>query len=325
MKILLANVLIFLVMVLSGCATSINTYDKKPISEKQAIVLVGVDSDIRFLEARNCSVICTAWYQLGGRKEIMAYPVNVGSTFKLNSIYTMDNRVAPLDGHELKLDQSGVYYYGTIISTYSKVGIISEQNPRLLLAAKRKYGNRFDNLKAVNFSWPNASDDQHLGISYQNSNKTQETLISLKDARLHLAKVTLVAKFHPSCRSGAALSLPDFLPYEEYIQRAFNQELNAAQIHDTNASTQLTGAVTELAFSSAGRGAHWKMGLRIDTPDGRTASAKVAVPFKATLLDGGSACSSAEDAVPNTVQKLIETLVESPEFKTLTVPISTTK
>jgi hypothetical protein len=54
MKTFFTSLLTVLVLILSGCATSINTYDKKQISKNQAIVLVGVDSEIRFLEARYC-------------------------------------------------------------------------------------------------------------------------------------------------------------------------------------------------------------------------------------------------------------------------------
>ncbi len=303
-------------LLLSGCATSIGTYEQRPLSDGEAIVLIGVDSDIPFSEARYCSVICVAWYELGGRKEIMAFPASVGSTFRLNKIYSMDNRVAPLKGEELKVERRGIYYYGTIRGTYSKVGIQSTPDPRLLLAARRKYGTRFDNMEAVNFTWPDAADDRYLGIGYQDSPAVQTALRTYAGRRLQLTRVAPAAQFDPNCRGGGSLSLPDFLPYEEYIRRAFNHELQAAQIYDEKPGTLvLTGAITELAFSSMGESS-WKIGLRIETPDGRTALANVIMPYKAAWA-AASACPSAEDAVPNTVQKLIEVLVASPEFRAL--------
>lgn len=305
-----------LLALISGCATSIGTYEQRPISEQDAIVLLGVDSEIPFSEARYCSGICVAWYELGGRKEIMAFPISVGSTFRLNSIYTMDNRHASLKADELKIDQRGIYYYGTINSTYDKVSIQSRPNPRLLLAAKRKYGTRFDALKPVNFSWPDPAADSSLGMAYQDSPSVQTALKSYAGKHIQVAKITPVTQFDASCRRGGSLSLPDFFPYEEYIRRAFNHELKSANIYDEQPSAiALSGAITELSFSSIGQ-AHWKMALRIEAPNGNAATANVTVPFKANLI-AASACPSAEDAVPNTVQKLIEALVTSPDFQSL--------
>ena len=303
-------------LLLSGCATSIGTYEQRPIAEGEAIVLVGVNSDIPLSEARYCKVICTAWYKLGGRRDIVAFPTSVGSTFQLTSIYTMDMRVAPLKGEELKVERRGVYYYGTIVGTFSRAGIRSAPHPRLLLAAKRKYGTRFDGMEAVNFTWPDAANDRYLGIGYQNSAPVQAALGAHAGRRLQLAKVAPPAQFDAACRAGGPISLPDFLPYEEYIRRAFNQELQAAKIYDDQpGSLMLTGAITDLAFSTTGE-YQWKVGLRVQGSNGRSVTVSVSVPFKGSWA-AALACAAAEDAVPSTVQKLIEAVVASPDFSAL--------
>jgi hypothetical protein len=186
----------------------------------------------------------------------------------------------------------------------------------LLLAAKRKYGTRFDGLEAVNFTWPDAANDRFLGIGYKISSAVQAALRTYAGRRMQLAKVAPPAHFDAACRVGGPISLPDFLPYEEYIRRAFNQELQTAQLYDDKPDAlMLTGAITDLAFSTTGE-SHWKMGLRVEAPNGRTVLAHVAVPFNAAFA-AAAACPSAEDAVPNTVQKLIEALVASPDFSAL--------
>jgi hypothetical protein len=306
-----------LLALLGGCATSIGTYEQRAITEDEVVVLVGIDSSIPLSEARHCAGICTAWYQLGGRKEVMAFPARVGSTFQLTQVNTMDRRAARLDGGELRLERRGIYYYGTIHSTYSRVGLRSEPDDRLLHAARLKYGQRFDKLDAVNFRWPSPLPDGALQLGYESSPAVQAALRAMAGRRLHLARVSAPAQFDPRCRGGGSISLPDFLPYEEYIRHAFNRELRAAGLHDDGpGALQLAGALTELTFSTTG-GGQWTMGLQVGTPQGPGASTRVTVPFDAPWA-AAQACPRAEDAVPDAVRKLIEAMVTSPDFRALT-------
>lgn len=300
---------------LAGCATSIDPYSNAPVTKTQAIVLVGVDSAIPLSEARFCQAICVAWYRLGGRREIMAYPVSVGSKFQLNMILTMDNRSAPLEGEMLRVAERGVYYYGTIVSSATRVSISNKPASKLLLAAKRKYGARFDDLKAVNFAWPDPATDD-LGFGYPSSPAVQAALKTHAGKHLNLAKLA-PKKFDAGCRGGEPLSLPDFLPYEEYVRRAFNHELAQAGLYgDGGEALALTGAMTDIAFASAGQAPFWRMGLRLESPAGGKVEASAKTPFEAPWA-AAEACPRAEDAVPGAVQKLLEAVVTSPGFATL--------
>lgn len=301
------------IIILSGCATSLGVYDQRPVSDKEAIVLVGLDSEIPLAEARYCKLVCTTWYQLGGRNEIMAYPVVIGSNFQINTVLTMDGRIGHIKGEDLKIEQNGIYYYGTIISSSTRVGVSKKQYPRMLLAARRKYGSRLNDLKTVNFTWPSAQNDRYLGISYQDSPIVKAALTQFSGKGLYLVAVTGPKSFDPDCRAGGPISLPDFLPYEEYIRRSINHEFQNSGIYDDKPGANLlTGAITELGFSTTGE-SHWKIGLQIKSESGRTALVKVTVPFK-TDWAAASACANAEDAVPKAVRYLIEALVKSPEF-----------
>jgi hypothetical protein len=303
----------------AGCASSLDPYAERPLRATEAIVLVGVDSSIPLSEARTCDAFCTAWYTLGGRREIMAYPVRVGTKFKLNSIYTMDNRVAPLNGEEMVVAQRGVYYYGTIVSSSARVGVVNKPAPKLLAAAKRKYGTRFDALAPQNFTWPDPAADD-LGLTYQDSAAVQAALAPRKGARVHVAQIVAAKKFDRSCRGGSTLSLPDFLPYEEYLRRALNHELASAGLQAEGADAlALKGTLTDLAFSTFGEKKFWKIGLRLDAPDGRSAKALVTKPF-ATEWAAALACPTAEDEWPGAVQYLFEALVATPEFAALLSP-----
>jgi len=307
---------------LAGCATSVDPYSNRPLGKTQAIVLVGVDSAIPLSEGRYCTSLCTAWYTLGGRREIMAYPTAVGSTFQINMLLTMDNRSASLDSEPLKVTERGVYYYGTIVSSTQHVSLSNKPAPKLLLAAKRKYGTRFDDLKAVNFTWPDAASDD-LGLGYASSAAVQAALAPYAGKHVNLAKIA-PKKFDAGCRSGAPLSLPDFLPYEEYIRRAFNRELVTANLYGEGGDAiVLNGAMTDIMFATTGQAPFWKLGVRLDSPSGSTTSAQAKTNFEAPW-SAAEACPRAEDAVPGAVQKLLEALVASPGFPALlNAPVAT--
>jgi hypothetical protein len=305
-----------LALLLGGCASSLDPYSTERVPADRVMVLLGVDSTIPFDKVEQCDALLCGHYSLGGRREVMAYAARVGSTFRIDKIYTLDNRFARLEGPELIVDKRGIYYYGTLVATNVSVGITEGAPPGLLHAARRKYGNRFDALKPMNFAWPDPATDD-LGLGYENSEQVQAALRPLAGKRVHVSDMKLEARFNRFCQAWTALSLPDYLPYEEFVRRAFNQELAAAGLHGEGAgATALTGALTSLSFSTTGHTPNWTVGMRLVGADGRGANAKVTVPFEAPSAMA-EACPAAEDAWPDAAQKLLEALVRSPEFEGL--------
>lgn len=315
-----------LTTLLSGCmttplntTTSIDIYQSRTLSDQEAIVLIGIDSDIPFSAVeQSCSFPCIALkYELSGRKEIMAFVARVGSAFQLNRILTKDRRYADLNGEEIKIDKRGVYYYGTISGTSQSVAIRKEVSTFFLSAAQRKYGARFADLPTVNFSWPNLAEDDRLGFDYKNSAVVQKTLQAYEGKSFRLTTINPPERFNANCRTSGPLPLPNFLPYEKYIQRAFNDELRAAQIYgEKSGAMLLKGSVTELVFNSNIGAANWKIGLRIEAPGGQSATFTSVMPFQAGF-GGVIACADTENAFPDAVQKLIESVVAAPEFRAI--------
>lgn len=308
------------VALLPGCATqSAGPYQTAEISSSDAIVLLGVDSEIPLAQISvPCHGILSCPHSLGVRKDVMAFPAAVGTQFKIEQIRTMDQRAARLNTRPLAIEKRGIYYYGTIVSTASRAGLRYEADRRMLLGAKRKFGARYDGYAAINFSWPDPAEDRALGLRYLSSASTPEALRSATNRRLRLVTVAPPKDFDPSCRLGSsAISLPDFLPYEEYVRRAFNVELEAAGLLDESESAMaLTGALTELAFSTTAPSA-WKIALRVGTHDGRSAKASTTVPFEASFASAARACAAAEDTFPEAVRQLLETLAKSSDFRTM--------
>lgn len=305
--------------VISGCATqSAGPYSPIQAASTDAIVLVGVDSQVPLSHlSMLCVGILVCSHQLGVTKDVMAFPVPVGNKFGLSTIHAMDGRLARITIEPLTIEQRGIYYYGTIFSTGLSAGVRPGPDKRMLLGAKRKFGSRYDGYTAVNFSWPDPSEDRLLGLGYRNSEKTQAALRSAPARPVRLVSVAAPKDFDPSCRmASSAISLPDFLPYEEWVRRAFNQELEAAGLFaGSDGGTVLTGALTELAFSTSNP-SFWKIGLRLATADGRSATASTTSEFPWSPSPA-TACPMAEGYFRTAVTQLLEALAQSAEFRAL--------
>jgi hypothetical protein len=305
-------------VLLAGCVASVDPYSKADLAETHAIVLVGVDSSISFSEAsgRCPPHHCAGPFQLGGRHEVMAYPVKVGGAFQIETIRDLLNRSAAVSGPVLKIPKRGIYYYGTILSSSLSARLVPVPYSRMLHAAKRKFGARFDGLEVVNFSWPDSATDD-LGFSYRESSGAQEALKAHRGKPLNIAAVAARPTFDARCRLGGRLSLPDFYPYEEYVRRALNHELAAAGAHGEGPdAVALKGRLTELSFSTAGEKPFWKIGLELSAPDGRMAQARTTTHFE-PAWDAADICPRAEDALMGAVQQLLEALVTSQAFEGL--------
>jgi hypothetical protein len=303
-------------LLLAGCTQSLPLYGNRPLGENEAIVLVGVNSPIPFHEARHCTaVVCIGWYQLGAGQEVMAYPVSVGTTFVLTSIYTRDGRTAPLKGHELQIDKKGIYYYGTIVGTHERVGIHKNVNMRLLNVAKSKYGNRFDSLIPHNFAWPGTTVDQNVAqaTNYVRSEDTQKLLGALSGVKLLLTSIEPPSAFDPNCRAAGPITLPELLPYEEYIRRAINSEFAGAQLLGDTNPIVLTGTITELSFSTFGD-AYWQIGLSLKNARGQSLKVVIKHPFS---FGFGTMCPATEQAFMPAVQQLILAVVRHKDFGSL--------
>ncbi|HET7868201.1 MAG TPA: hypothetical protein VFL86_27645 [Burkholderiaceae bacterium] len=303
-------------LLLSGCVSSIKYYENKTLTRDQGIVLLGLISEIPLVGASGCP-ICTS-YEFGGRRDIYAFPVEIGFDFNISQISTYDNRSAGnIKAGDLHVSKAGIYYYGTVYGTTRKVLVDRTPNARMLLAARRKYGGRFDKLKPIGFEWPDSALDKQLPFGYQISPKAQSALSAFKGKRMQIGKLEGFPSFDAKCRAGGPLALPDFLPYEDYIKRALNLELASAGILDEGQNaTTLTGSITGLSFSSW-TDPHWTMSIQLAGPTGQTASGRAVSAFGIPGTDGALGCAATEDAVPLAVRRLIEDLVSSDGFRDL--------
>jgi hypothetical protein len=108
------------------------------------------------------------------------------------------------------------------------------------------------------------------------------------------------------------------VPFEDYVQRAFSEELKVAGVFDARSKIVLSGVVEGLELSTVASG-YWAIDLRVNSTNGKSAFVREHYDFP-VAFDGLTACKWAADAYLPAVQDLIGKLVTSPDFKALIEP-----
>ena len=116
------------------------------------------------------------------------------------------------------------------------------------------------------------------------------------------------------CRLVGPVRPPFGDPFSEYIREAFIAELRKADIFSLDAPLILTGHLARIDFDSiVGK---WEICLTVGSSSGKSITKAVSCPF-ASALFGESGCKVTAQAFMPAVQKLIHTILQSPEFAEL--------
>lgn len=127
------------------------------------------------------------------------------------------------------------------------------------------------------------------------------------------------ANFPSNCRGLTPLALPEGRSPTSFIQEAFSQELGSVLV-DAKAAPGivLQGTVEPLNFSTskAITMGEWNIGLVLRSSNGRQLSASVSREFDSGF-EYHEACRNTAAAFTTTVQSLIESIANNPEFPAL--------
>ncbi|HWV16116.1 MAG TPA: hypothetical protein VN030_11865 [Cellvibrio sp.] len=301
-------------LVFSGCATRIDPFSNTPITDGYAVGLLIVDSEVEIASLAN-SVLGTNVYSypIDGTKSVMAYRLLVGSSFKVNRVQTLDGRYANLPEVNFKIEKSGIYYLGTLMSNQRSVLLVNRPVDVYLNLAKRKYAQLLANLQPVNFAWPKQNPLQaDPTISYANSNAIQQWLAKAVGRGLNIGEIQPVHAFHSKCGvlEQRKIDAPDFLSFEDYIRLSLISELKASAKLDPKGE-MITGKITELEFSIATGSAHWLIGLEFSIGNQPLAYVQSKYPVKTSAF---IACRQIEEAFPAAVQNALEEALKTPGF-----------
>lgn len=311
-------VFLLLCGLLTACATSgLNPNSARPGSD-EAVVLVGVKSDIPLLAAVSytCPLVCEHAHDITGQDTVIAVSVSANSSFSLDRVHTMDSRVARLSNKiVLEVGKPGVYWYGTIVASHTGAGVVASGKETYLPLARRKFALIMAGMVPVNFAWPNVKDDERT--AYQTSSVTQASIAGLKSTGYSLGEFNAKVEFSSLCR-GLAVQLTDERPFQDSFRLALRKELQTAGLEErADASVKVDGTITQLEFSS--NLGWWKMGAILSSNNGTRVEKQIVHDFP-TAWNGAEACRRIQSEEFNATRKLIDVLSADPAFARLFVP-----
>lgn len=133
-------------------------------------------------------------------------------------------------------------------------------------------------------------------------------------------KPVSVAKFQSSkpglasitCRAAGPVTVsPNF---EDYIEKAFIDELKLAGVYDTGSKLVLSGKLEEIDFSSGITDGKWAFSVTLSNARNESYTVSSVYGFSGSFV-ADKACQETAQAFAPAVQKLIEDIVRHPRFK----------
>lgn len=99
------------------------------------------------------------------------------------------------------------------------------------------------------------------------------------------------------CRGAGPIKTPDGEAFEQFVQKAFLDELTIAELYSVDAPTTITGRLDAIDFSS-GIGAAWNIALTITSSNGNSLSVSEEYKY-ASSFEGDDACKrTAQSLMP---------------------------
>ena len=142
---------------------------------------------------------------------------------------------------------------------------------------------------------------------------------ALHGADIGLDFFTTTSEFNSLCRQAGLIKAPYDASYGEYVQRAFQQELQELKAFNHSApKVRLSGHITKLSFTTlkaAGTG-EWHIELRLLSSNGAELVTSASHEFPASIAGSMACWQTAQAAVP-TVQKLVQATLADPGFAAL--------
>jgi hypothetical protein len=102
--------------------------------------------------------------------------------------------------------------------------------------------------------------------------------------------------------------------FENYIEKAFIDELKLAGAYNPNSSFILSGKLEEVDFSSGMTDGKWLFTLSLTNAKNESVTTQSSFPFSGSFI-GDRACGEVAQVFSLSVQKLIADVVQNPKFK----------
>ena len=116
------------------------------------------------------------------------------------------------------------------------------------------------------------------------------------------------------CRGVGPIKTPDGQTFENFIKKAFVDELKIAESYSASSSITLTGNLDAIDFSS--NSGTWNLALTVNSSNGNSISVSENYSYT-TSFYGETACNQTAQALMPAVQNLIGKVVQNTQFAQL--------
>lgn len=152
---------------------------------------------------------------------------------------------------------------------------------------------------------------------YSVSADTNQALEDYEGQQVQLTELEAPESYNANCRLMGPIRAADGMTIPEFIQDAFNDEFQFADIYDKQ-GTALTGTVDKIAFSSVSNltNGWWHLAITLRSPEGEAFSVENRYEFESGF-GAITACNQTARALSAAVQDLIYKTVTHPQFAKL--------
>ncbi|RLA84028.1 MAG: hypothetical protein DRG78_02645 [Epsilonproteobacteria bacterium] len=119
------------------------------------------------------------------------------------------------------------------------------------------------------------------------------------------------------CRMSDPIKTPNGETFEEYVENALIEELKMAGLYSKDAKITLNGHLNEVNASSTPGSANWEFSVKVSSSNGKSFTVISKKDYSSSFM-AHYACNDMAEAFRPAVQKLISSIINHSEFKTLT-------
>jgi hypothetical protein len=151
---------------------------------------------------------------------------------------------------------------------------------------------------------------------YSVSTDNVVSLRALNGTKLNIGEFTSSdpSKTEIMCRGVGPIKTPDGQTFENFIKKAFTDELKIAEVYSSSSPVTLSGNLDAIDFSS--NSGNWELELTVKSTNGESISVTENYSYTTSFL-GETACNQTAQALVPAVQNLIGKIVRSSEFNSL--------
>ena len=114
-----------------------------------------------------------------------------------------------------------------------------------------------------------------------------------------------------NCRAVGPIKTPDGDTFAHFIQEAFTDELQIAELYSTTAPVTITGNLDHIGLSSMS--GKWDLTLTVNSTNGQSVSVSDSYSYTTSFF-GETACNQAAQSLMPAVQNVISKVITNPDF-----------